>query len=119
MVLIHRILDISPSEEKLLTWPEIRGDLARETGNDKVTVPTLKLSSREYLTDSWVIAEYVSPSMSNAILEQSSRAEDGTWDVEADNSSRRLMRKVGKRSFPVEKLQSVWSDFSMGGRMKS
>ena len=38
----------------------IRTDLAKETGNDKVTVPTIKVAEGEYITDSWAIAEYVS-----------------------------------------------------------
>ena len=45
------------------TFPEIRGQLSKESGNDKVTVPTIK-SGDEYITDSWEIALYVCPSLS-------------------------------------------------------
>jgi hypothetical protein len=37
----------------------IRTQLAEESGNDKVSVPTFKVGD-EYITDSWVIAEWVS-----------------------------------------------------------
>ncbi|KAL1409431.1 hypothetical protein Q8F55_003414 [Vanrija albida] len=40
------------------TFPQIRGELAEASGNPKVTVPTLKAGD-EYVTDSWVIAEWL------------------------------------------------------------
>jgi hypothetical protein len=43
----------------LRSFELIRGDLAEECGNDKVTVPTLKTPQGEYITDSWAIAEHV------------------------------------------------------------
>ena len=43
-----------------LTFLQVRNELAKETGNDKVTVPTLRTEGGEYITDSWKIAEYVS-----------------------------------------------------------
>jgi glutathione S-transferase len=54
----RRILGI-PYESVNLTFPGIRGDLAKQTDNDKVTVPTI-VDGGKTITDSWVIAEYVS-----------------------------------------------------------
>lgn len=53
-----RILGVKVDSEKR-DFHLIRTQLAEETGNDKVTVPTLKVGD-EYITDSWVIAEWVS-----------------------------------------------------------
>ncbi|CAK9780050.1 hypothetical protein CC85DRAFT_283631 [Cutaneotrichosporon oleaginosum] len=47
-----------PYTETKLTFAEIRGDLARASGNDKVTVPTLRAGD-EYVTDSFKIAEWL------------------------------------------------------------
>ncbi|KAK4687271.1 hypothetical protein P7C73_g2852, partial [Tremellales sp. Uapishka_1] len=52
------IVKLSP-ETVHYTFHGIRTDLATETGNSKVTSPTIKLASGEYITDSWVIAEYL------------------------------------------------------------
>ncbi|GMK59708.1 hypothetical protein CspeluHIS016_0803140 [Cutaneotrichosporon spelunceum] len=41
-----------------LTFPVIRTRLAAETGNDKVTVPTL-VTDEGYVTDSWAIAQWL------------------------------------------------------------
>lgn len=40
------------------TYEEIRGSFEGETGNRKVTVPTIKVGG-EWVTDSWAIAEYL------------------------------------------------------------
>lgn len=50
-------VDYTPA---LRSFDLIRGDLAGECGNDKVTVPTLKTAQGDYVTDSWAIAEHVS-----------------------------------------------------------
>ena len=42
-----------------MTYAQVRSELVEATGNPKVTVPTLEVDGR-YITDSWVIAEYVS-----------------------------------------------------------
>ncbi|KAL1405894.1 hypothetical protein Q8F55_007574 [Vanrija albida] len=42
-----------------LTFATVRGDLARKTGLDDVTVPTLEHAPGEYVTDSWAIAEWL------------------------------------------------------------
>lgn len=52
-----RILGVSYDFEEL-TFAQIRGQLADDTGNDAVTVPTLK--GEGYVTDSWEIAKFVS-----------------------------------------------------------
>lgn len=48
-----------PYDTVPLTFPQIRDQLAAETGNDKVTVPTLKTAGG-FVTDSWEVAKYVS-----------------------------------------------------------
>lgn len=53
-----RLLGV-PYNPVALTFPQIRDDLAKLTGNEKVTVPTLKTESG-FVTDSWEIAKYVS-----------------------------------------------------------
>jgi glutathione S-transferase len=55
----HSILGLKATSAKR-SFHLIRTDLAKETGNDKVTVPTIKVGDGEYITDSWAIAEYVS-----------------------------------------------------------
>ncbi len=42
-----------------LTFPNIRGRLAKETGNEQVTVPTM-VTEDGFVTDSWEIAQWVS-----------------------------------------------------------
>lgn len=49
-----------PYKSVPLTFIGVRNNLANDTKNDVVTVPTLQLSSGEYITDSFKIAEYVS-----------------------------------------------------------
>lgn len=48
-----------PYELKGKTFAQIRGEFEKETGNPKVSVPTLKTEDG-WITDSWTIAEYVS-----------------------------------------------------------
>lgn len=52
------ILDV-PYDSNPLTFLEIRKDLAEMTGDEKVTVPTLKTEDG-YTIDSYKVAEYVS-----------------------------------------------------------
>lgn len=48
-----------PYELKGKTFAQIRGEFEKETGNPKVSVPTLQTEDG-WITDSWTIAEYVS-----------------------------------------------------------
>lgn len=48
-----------PYELKGKTFAQIRGEFEKETGNPKVSVPTIKVGD-EWVTDSWKIAEWVS-----------------------------------------------------------
>lgn len=48
-----------PYELRGKTFAQIRGEFEKETGNPKVSVPTLKTEDG-WITDSWKIAEYVS-----------------------------------------------------------
>ncbi len=41
------------------TFHTISHELRKQTGNENVTVPTLRIGEKEYVTDSWKIAEYV------------------------------------------------------------
>jgi hypothetical protein len=45
-------------KQKGLTFVQIREDLAREYGNEKISVPTV-VAGEEVVTDSWSIAEWV------------------------------------------------------------
>lgn len=56
--LMTSILGVQPDIVNL-TFPQIRDQLERETGNPKVTVPTLK-TPEGFVTDSWEVAKYVS-----------------------------------------------------------
>lgn len=49
-----------PYESVPMTFPEVRGNLATDSGNNEVTCPTIKLPNNGYITDSWVIAKWVS-----------------------------------------------------------
>lgn len=55
-----RILGI-PYDSKKLTFIGIRNDLAKLTNDQDVTVPTLEVKQGEYITNSFDIAEWVSP----------------------------------------------------------
>jgi len=61
----NSILGVKVTSEKR-DFHLIRTELAKETGNKDVTVPTLKVGG-EYITDSWVIAEWVSDGFGSAI----------------------------------------------------
>ncbi|ORX35575.1 hypothetical protein BD324DRAFT_630719 [Kockovaella imperatae] len=45
-------------ERKPITFSQIRSELVKSTGNDKVTVPTIH-DDGSYVTDSWAIAERI------------------------------------------------------------
>ncbi|BEI90634.1 uncharacterized protein CcaverHIS019_0307040 [Cutaneotrichosporon cavernicola] len=60
------ILGIAYTEEKL-TFAQVRGELASDSGNDTVTVPTIKVG-QEYVTDSFAIAEWLDSRQPTPVL---------------------------------------------------
>jgi len=56
-----------PYETVPYTFSQIRGELAKATGNEDVTVPTLQVGET-YVTDSVNVAEYVSISALDTML---------------------------------------------------
>ncbi len=56
---LNRFLGV-PYSSQPCSFPEIRGRLAKDSGNPKVTVPTLLLNDEEHKSESFKIAEYVS-----------------------------------------------------------
>ena len=94
----------------LRSFELIRGDLAEECGNDKVTVPTLKTAQGEYITDSWAIAEHVSAMCSHdTACDPRETSVGDLLGAIADASSKRRTARRARRSFPAEQPAKVSS----------